>query len=102
MEQARHRAEKENPGWSEAAFEFLKEYAKLNAKFQVEDMRVASQGIENLKCKNQRSWGSITVKAAKQGIIHNHDEEYKRVKNVNAHATPSAVWKSNIYQYKKH
>jgi hypothetical protein len=75
-------------------------YAERNAKFMAEDVRFASQGlIENPP--SQRAWGGVFARAAKKEIIHNNDDEYKPVKNANAHCTPAAVWKSLIYQYKK-
>ena len=94
MRRAEEKAHKENPGWSEAAYEFLKGYAEINPVFLAEDVRYASQGLESLRAKNQRSWGSIFAKAAKDKIIY--QDGYQKVKNVKAHATPAARWKSLI------
>jgi hypothetical protein len=101
MQRAQDKADKKNPGWSEAAYEFLKDYAKLNAKFMAEDVRFAAQGIEALKVENQKAWGSVIQRGVREGIIHNNNSEYRKVKNANANCTPAAVWKSLIYQYQK-
>lgn len=94
MYRAETKACKENPGWSEKAYEFLKGYAEINPVFMAEDIRYASQGLPEVRSQNQRSWGAIFARAAKNGIIYR--DGYEQVKNVKAHATPATRWKSLI------
>lgn len=100
MAQALHTANTIHENWSEKAYEFFRGYAERNAKFQTEDVRFAAQGIVPTP-KNQRAWGGVARRAASDGIVHNNNNEYAQVKNINANAARSAVWKSTIYQYKK-
>lgn len=83
--------------WSTKAYDFLVGYIKINPVFQVEDVRYASQGIVPPP-KSQRAWGAIILKAAKEGLIW--QDGYRKVKNVLAHRTPAAVWKSKIVNQK--
>jgi hypothetical protein len=100
MSLAETKAEVDNPGWAEAAIDFVREYAKRNAVFLTEDVRFAAQGIPELKCKNPKAWGGIMKKAGgKLQIVF--ADGYQSVRNFKAHATPATRWKSLVYQYRK-
>lgn len=77
--------------WSDTAYDFLKGYIKINPVFQVEDVRFASQGIVKAP-KSQRAWGAVILRAAREGLIW--QDGFKKVKNVKAHRTPAALWKT--------
>jgi hypothetical protein len=80
-----------NKDWQTKAFDFLTEYIKTNRIFMVEDVRFASQSIIPSP-PSQRAWGAVIRKAVKDGLIEQNG--YQKVKNVNAHSTPAAVWKT--------
>lgn len=91
MKRAIDRAEELHEGWSDLAYDFLKGYIKINPVFQVEDVRFASQGLVPTP-RSQRAWGGVIRRAAKEGLIW--QDGFKKVKNVLAHRTPAAVWKT--------
>lgn len=97
IERAERKANAMHKDWSETAYDFLKGYIKINPVFQVEDVRYASQGVVPSP-KSQRAWGGIIRRAAKEGLIFRAG--YKNVKNILAHRTPAAVWKSVIINQK--
>lgn len=76
--------------WSEQAFNFLVSFANTESGlFLIEDVRNASDGIIP-EPPSARAWGSIAVRAAKNGIIKQRG--YAQVKNKKAHCTPAAIW----------
>lgn len=93
MERAYINAHAVNPNWGEIAYDFLVGYIKINPVFQVEDVRFASQGIVPTP-KSQRAWGQVILRAAKENLIF--QDGFRKVRNVKAHRTPAAVWKSKI------
>ena len=100
MQRALDHANAVHEDWSKVAYEFLVGYARCNAKFMMEDVRFASQGIVPVP-KSQRAWGGLVRKALKENIMHNDNNEYGQVKNANANCANAAIWKSKIYQYHK-
>ena len=86
-------AEKKSPGWLEMAVAALENYI-LNhpdEKFQTEDVRIWAYEYGLPKPKNDRAWGSVVVRAKREGIIH--FVGYANVKNPRAHSTPASVWR---------
>lgn len=82
-------AEELNEGWSEMAFNFLRNYIKNNPAFMVENVRKASEGkVPNPP--SERAWGGIIVRAKKHGLIRRIG--YQQVSNPKAHCTPASVW----------
>ena len=95
MNQAVEHADEVSPGWSNAAFERFKEYARSHREFMTEDARVWAheQGLE--LPPTARAWGSVTVRAKKEGLIA--VLRYENTKVPPAHAAPRPVWGSLIY-----
>lgn len=87
-------------GWSEKAYEFFVDYAKINSRFKTEDVRAASVGVVP-EPPHRRAWGGIARKAAHAGIIHNHNNETGKVKNIKAHNCLVQIWKSTIVKNQK-
>lgn len=90
IRQAEASANELHDNWSDVAYDFLKGYIKINPVFQAEDVRFASQGIVPSP-KSQRAWGAVILRAAREGLIW--QDGFRKVKNVNAHRTPAALWK---------
>lgn len=88
---AEAKANSDSREWSDEAYDFLVGYIKINRRFQVEDIRFASQGLVPTP-ENQRAWGGVVVRAAKAGLIR--QDGFQKVKNIKAHRTPAAVWKT--------
>lgn len=92
IEQAEKHANQVHTDWSERAFEFLKSFIETNKKFLAEDVRFHSIGkVESPP--SQRAWGSVIVRAAKEGLIRRVG--YEQVKNVKAHRANASVWAVN-------
>jgi len=81
-----------NIKWVDEALYFLIEFLdelKDDDEFMAEDIRYASEDFVT-KPKNARSWGSVMLRAQKEGYIMGVG--YDKVKNVNAHRTPAKLW----------
>lgn len=86
-------AEKKDLSWGEIAYTFLIRYAERHKEFLAEDVRSASKYLVPQPPSN-RAWGSIFVKANKNGIIK--ADGFGFVKNPKAHRTPATKWRSKI------
>jgi hypothetical protein len=86
------KANRDNPGWADKAYEFLQEFLKDRTEpFLGEDVRAAAAMKEDFEFpENAKSWGSIMVRAKKAGLIKSIG--YAPVKNPKANATPSTLW----------
>jgi hypothetical protein len=84
--------------WSDQAYAFLLNYVKgCNVPFQTENIRESSVGF--VPEVNGRAWGSIIVKAMKNGVIKRIG--YKAVDNPKAHKTPASLFvRTGIYENK--
>lgn len=83
-----------NGNWSQVAYKFLVEYIR-NPKvktFMTEDIRMAS-GDKVPEPPSLRAWGSIIVRASKEGLIQ--AVGYNTVSNPRAHKAFARVWKVN-------
>lgn len=79
--------------WSEKAYAYLVEFVrsrKPGEKFMTEDIR-NDAGTLVPEPPSLRSWGAVTVKALKKGLIK-HTGEFRKVKNKNANCANAAVW----------
>jgi hypothetical protein len=90
MERARVHADMRKADWSRDAYEFLLLFLQNNDEFLIEDVRNEAEGILP-EPPSKRAWGSIAVKAAKEGHIRKIG--YKEVTNPKAHKTPATLWK---------
>lgn len=84
-------ANREEPVWSEKAFNFLREYIRSNREFMVEQLRSASTG-KVPEPPTTRAWGGIVVRAKKMGLIKR--KGYRKTSNKKAHCTPATLWES--------
>jgi len=75
--------------WSGKAFEFLKQFIQENKEFMAEEVRIASKNIV-AEPPNNRAWGGVIVRAARQGLIKR--KGFRNVTNTNAHCTPATLW----------
>ena len=76
------------PNWGEDAFEMLLQYPSNT--FMTEDVRRWAYNNGLPKPPNDMAWGSVIVKAAKEGtIIH---QGYRKTSNPKAHGRPASVW----------
>jgi len=75
--------------WSGFAYNFLLDQINNGKPFMVEDIRDAAKGIIP-DPPSLRAWGSIVVKAARNGEIKRIG--YHKVRNARAHSTPASVW----------
>lgn len=92
IKQAEDSANSKNKGWSDLAYGYLLAYTKAHPEFMIEEIRTSSAGLIPEPPSN-RAWGSIAVRAAKEGIISR--KGFQSVKNVKAHRTPATLWKVN-------
>lgn len=90
MAMAEESANNKVEGWSDMAFEFLKEFIQGNpGEFMGEDIRHASKWIVPQPPSN-RAWGSVVLRAAKAGLIRRVG--FKSVSNPKAHSAPCSLW----------
>jgi len=84
-------ADEKIENWSKSAYDFLKEFAKSNKQFLVEDVRLASAGVVD-EPPSKRAWGGVIVMARKNGVVKKIG--YKEVSNPLAHRTPATLWET--------
>ena len=89
INQAVCHADKEEPSWSDKAYDFLVKYIRTNKEFMVEDVRESAMGIIS-DPPSKRAWGGIVLRAKNKGLIR--FVRYEKVKNPTAHCANAAVW----------
>jgi hypothetical protein len=94
MKLAADHAEEVSPGWSEAAYQWLRRYANLHSRFISEHCTswAAEQGFSSPA--DPRAWGAVFKRASKEGII-------VRVgygTSLRRHCSPTPLWHSEIYK----
>jgi len=79
-------------GWSTMAFFKLKEFLKYYPKntFLTERIRVWCYKNGLHRPSNEKAWGSIVVRAQRDGLIK--FAGYEKTTNPLAHRTPAALW----------
>ena len=96
MERSITSADNKIEDWSVSAFNFLMAFlAESEGEFMAEDVReyAKSRGLEDPPSK--RAWGSIIIKAKKQGLIG--FVRLSQVSNPKAHRANASVWTSTEY-----
>lgn len=94
MQRASDKAEKENPGWNEAAYEMLKQFLEIRFHpFLMEDFRAYAEPSGLPSPPTGRAYGSVAVKAAKNGLMRRIG--YTQVTNPIAHRANASVWLRN-------
>ena len=94
MKQAAEHAEAIEPGWHDAAYQWVRKYAQHNRRFISEHCTAwaAEQGFRSPT--DPRSWGAVFKRASKDGII-------VRVgygTSLRRHCSPTPLWESAIYK----
>lgn len=86
-----------DPKWTDQAFSFFTRYAREHPLFMTEDARVWSyeNGLPPDPAGG-KSWGTVAVRAKKEGVIAREADHYAMTKIPPAHATPRAVHRSLV------
>ena len=80
-----------NPEWRDNAFELLKRFLnECSGEFKSEDVRAYAAMYDFVEPASKRIWGSIILKASKQGLIKKLRIE--PVTNKKAHCAFASVW----------
>jgi len=95
MARAAEHADAVNPGWQSAAFEMLEGYALTHWEFMTEDVRVWAHGEGLPLPPDGRAWGAVVTRAIRSKLIE--CARYQKTRIPPAHATPRAVWRSQIF-----
>ena len=82
------------PGWSDDAFLWLWEFARMNrgSQFMAEVVRKYAHDHGLPMPESSRAWGAVFTRAAKQGIIR--AVGYGKTTNPLAHSTPATLWEA--------
>lgn len=80
--------------YRERAYEFLKEYVKSGKPFMCESYREACEVAIGQSPKSKRVFGSMMIRAAKEGLIRKIGID--KVTNPTAHAANANVWVMNF------
>jgi len=94
MAQARNNAEATEPGWTDAAYEFLLSFARRNEHFISESVSGASKDHARF-CQppTDRAWGSVYRRAVRDGIIVLDGVG----RSARRHASICPRWRSLVY-----
>ena len=88
--QAEDHADRVVHGWSDKAFDAVREFVKHHrGRFQAEDVRAWARHVP--PAPSLRAWGNVMVRAAKTGLIRNTGETEK-VRNATAHCANASLW----------
>lgn len=93
IEQAVSHANEVDPGWSDMAFQMLKDWLKgwpAGFKFLMEDFRVSASAHGLPDPPTARAFGSIAVKARKAGLIISNGQQPTR--SASAHRCYANQW----------
>jgi hypothetical protein len=92
MSQAADAADRNIPGWTNMAFEFLVDFARSHDRFISEDVSDASKKTNFPQPHTDRAWGSVYRRAIKENIIIQDGIGRSRRR----HASVCPYWKSLI------
>jgi len=95
MKLAEDNANRKIPGWSDGAYRVLETFLENhNDTFMTEDVRAFAALIDFELPPNARAWGSVIMRAAKNGLIHKVG--FAQVKNKKAHRANAALWAQRL------
>lgn len=94
MKQALDHAEAVHDGWKNEAYTFLLQFAKEHREFQSEDVGDAHKAAGHPQPPTRRAWGSLYVKAAREGYIVQDGTARSRLR----HASLCPKWRSLVYR----
>lgn len=90
MQKALENAERVNPGWKKECYELFKRFVVGQVEpFKMEDFREWVKGLLSSP-PSLRAYGSITVRAKKEGLIRHVG--YTQVDNPKAHRANTSLW----------
>lgn len=92
-QRAAMRADRVHEGWTDRAYDALCEFARDHHEFTTEEVRAAYAGIIPAPPDN-RAWGCVTKRAAREGICTR--ERVAKATAPNVHGGWVTVWKSNV------
>ena len=78
--------------WKEAAFDAFKRYARTNAEFTTEQVRLASTDIA--PPPDPRAWGQIALRAKREGVVAGGG--WVRANSRSVHGMVVTMWRSKI------
>jgi hypothetical protein len=88
-------AEADHHGWTERALDFLREYARKNERFPGFFVTAASEKDRAFpQPKNEKAWGAIYRRAAREGVIIDSGKTMKHPKR----GCPATIWRSRIFK----
>lgn len=92
IERAVSHANSVSNGWSDIAFNKLKEFLQIfSDPFQAEEVRsFAAVDDDFPEPPSRRAWGGVIRTAAHRGLIKKVG--FKNTKSVRSHCTPAALW----------
>ena len=92
MALAASHADRVHDDWTKTAAIVFKLYAKFHPNgFMTEDVRVWSDKLGLPKPPDQRAWGAVASRLAKEGYIK--PAGYEKQRSATCHRSPKTVWK---------
>jgi hypothetical protein len=93
-QRAADHAEDENPGWQDAALDYVLKVARLrpDAPFMIEDVREFAEAQGLPPPPDARAWGAVALKAKRAKIIVR--DGFGFTTRGPAHAHPRSVWRA--------
>lgn len=93
IDRAVTKADNDNPGWSERAYQFFVNKFLLikNGPFMAEEFRSYCALTDFTLPDNARAFGGVIKRAAANGIIERVG--FQNTKNKKAHLTPATLWR---------
>jgi hypothetical protein len=89
---AASRANRKNDEWTQEATIIFKLYAKFHHDgFMTEDVRIWADKLGFPHPPDQRAWGFIASRLAKEGYIKS--DGYGKQRSANCHRSPKTIWK---------
>lgn len=93
MARAQAHAEADMPGWSEAAYGFLRAYARIHEHFISEDVSGSSKARGFPQPSTDRAWGPVYRRAVREGVIVQDGAG----RSARRHASICPRWRSLVY-----
>jgi hypothetical protein len=92
MALAVEKADRDHEGWSHDAIEVVRQFCKSHGaghQFLAEDIRLYAETLELLeRPENERAWGAVMQRAAREGIIRKVGYAPARTSNL----SPKVLW----------
>jgi hypothetical protein len=93
IKRAADHADRDLPGWGEAALDYLRKYATEHASFLAEEVRWAGEGSGSIPPPpDGRAWGAVMQCARRAGVIRK--DGYREAKDSNL--SVKVLWRSLV------